>query len=98
MSVENQVYVIKKDGKQFFITPSKKQNKKYDVYIYDEIKDKPKYLISFGDRNYEHYFDKIGYYSYLNHNDSIRKKRYYDRFGKTNDYTSAKYWSNYILW
>ena len=42
---------------------SKKQNKKYDVYKNN------KYLLSFGDTRYSQYFDKIGHYSHLNHND-----------------------------
>jgi hypothetical protein len=50
-----------------FKAPSKRKNKKYDVY-YDDI-----YLTSFGQLPYEHYEDKIGYYRDLNHYDKKRR-------------------------
>ena len=45
---------------------STRKNKKYDVYKHN------KYLVSFGDKRYEHYEDKtpIKYYSNLNHYDT----------------------------
>ena len=32
--------------------------------------------ISFGDTRYEHYFDKLGKYKHLNHNDKKRRESY----------------------
>ena len=74
------------------IEVSTRKNKKYDVYK------NGKYFLSFGQLPYEHYFDKIGYYSHLNHQNIERKRLYYARMGKTTDKNSAKYWSNKYLW
>ena len=65
---------------------STKKNKKYDVYK------KNKYLVSFGSSSNQHYFDKIGHYSHLDHLDLKRKNNYYKRFGKKEDakFESAK--------
>jgi hypothetical protein len=82
-----------KDG-FIFIAPSKRKGKKYDVY---DNKTK-KYITSFGGLGYEHYFDKIGYYNNKNHLDKSRRKLYFNRHGRTNDKTSAKYFSNKYLW
>ena len=71
---------------------STKKNKKYDVF-----KDN-KYLTSFGDKRYEHYYDKICNYSNLNHLDEVRRDDYYKRFGKTAKFKSAKYFSHKYLW
>ncbi len=77
-----------------FTAPSKRKDKKYDVY-----NNKTKtYITSFGSRYYQHYRDKIGYYSKLNHLDDNRKRLYYLRHGRTNNKTSAKYFSNHYLW
>lgn len=74
---------------------SSAKNKKYSVYV---MKNNKKTLIHFGDKNYQHYKDKLGYYSHLDHNDKNRRERYYQRHGKTNDKDTAKYWANKILW
>jgi hypothetical protein len=74
---------------------SKAKHKKYSVYV---MKNGKKRLIHFGDSRYEHFKDKIGHYSKLDHNDPKRKQRYYQRHGKTKDKNSAKYWSHRILW
>jgi len=73
---------------------STRTNKKYDVY-----KDN-KYLVSFGDKRYEHYEDKtpIKYYSNLNHYDTKRRDNYYKRFGNNPKFQSAKYFSHKYLW
>ena len=52
--------------------PSKRKNKKYSVYIHKDGKVK---LIHFGDSRYEQYFDKIGHYTHLNHNDEKRRDK-----------------------
>ena len=74
---------------------SKAKNKKYSVYV---MKDGKKKLIHFGDSRYEQFFDKLGHYKNLNHNDKKRKDLYYKRHGQTNDKNTAKYWSHRILW
>ncbi len=77
-----------------FVAPSKRKNKKYDVY--DNIT--KQYITSFGGLGYQQYKDRIGYYSDKDHKDKERKKNYYQRHGKTNDKTSARYFSNLYLW
>jgi len=89
-------YYIKIYNHKFLITPSKRKNKKYDVY--ELVDDEYDYLLSFGDNRYSHYEDKLGYYKNLNHLDEDRLMRYYKRHGYTDDYRTAKFWSNYILW
>jgi len=73
---------------------SQRKGKKYDVY-----KD-GKYIVSFGSSNHQQYRDKtpIKAYSYLNHNDKERRKRYYQRHGKEAKFESAKYFSHKYLW
>ena len=75
---------------------SKAKYKKYSVYVKGN-KGKPK-LIHFGDNRYQHFKDKIGDYSHLDHGDPQRKKNYYSRHGKATSKDSAKYWSHKILW
>jgi hypothetical protein len=82
--------MIKKDGYEF--RKSKRHNKKYDVFK------KGVYIISFGQLPYQHYRDKIGLYSHLDHNDSQRRKNYYARHGKEAEKDSAKYFSHRYLW
>ena len=76
----------------YVFKPSTRKNKKYDVYKND------KYLISFGSSSNQHYFDKIGYYSNLNHLDKRKKENYYKRFGKVATFESAKWFSHKYLW
>jgi hypothetical protein len=47
--------------------------KKYSVYVKTKGRIK---LIHFGDIRYRHYFDKIGVYSNMNHEDRIRRASY----------------------
>lgn len=83
-----------KDG--FIFKKSRRKNKKYDVFTLDN-----KYIVSFGDKRYQQYKDKIGLYSHLNHGDKKRRDNYYKRHG---DYRakdvgkSAKYFSHKYLW
>ncbi len=75
---------------------SKAKNKKYSVYVKNGkggIK-----LIHFGDSRYGQFYDKIGHYSKLNHNDKKRRDNYYSRHGEATSKDSAKYWSHKILW
>lgn len=80
--------------KGYDIYVSTRKNKKYDAYKND------KYITSFGDKNYEHYNDKIGYYSHLDHNDKKRRELY--RIRHKNDYINdpnyAGYWAWNYLW
>ena len=80
-------------GRFIFSAPSKRKNKKYDVYDKQN-----KYITSFGDKRYEQYKDKIGYYSHKDHNDKKRRDNYYSRHGKTATPLSARYFSHKYLW
>ena len=71
---------------------STKKNKKYDVYK------NGKYLLSFGSKTHQQYQDKIGYYKNLDHNDKVRRKNYYKRFGKSAKKDTAKWFSHNYLW
>ena len=77
----------------FIFKSSKQKNKKYDVY-----NENGNFITSFGDKRYQHYKDKIGLYSHLDHNDEKRRELYYKRFGKTSEPLSAKYFSHKYLW
>ena len=79
------------DGIDFY-APSTRKNKKYDAYVNNK-----KY--SFGSRFYQHFFDKIGYYSDLDHLDDDRRYNYINRHknDKLNEY-SPGYFSMYYLW
>tara|TARA_R110002126_G_scaffold53562_4_gene145455 strand:+ start:1067 stop:1336 length:270 start_codon:yes stop_codon:yes gene_type:complete len=72
------------------------KTKKYTIIIMD--KNKKRKVIHFGARGMQQYKDKIGLYSSLDSLDESRRKAFYDRFGKTNDKTSALYYSAKYLW
>ena len=72
--------------------PSTRKNKKYDAFH------KGEYITSFGDKRYQHYFDKLGYYSYLNHYDEKRRANYYKRHNKDYEKYSADWFSKKFLW
>ena len=80
------------------------KTKKYTIIIMDKNKkrkvmDKGKRkVIHFGARGMSQFKDKIGLYSSLDSLDESRRKAFYDRFGKTNDKTSALYYSAKYLW
>lgn len=76
---------------------SKVKNKKYSVYVKSNTKSGMK-LISFGDKRYGQFKDKIGHYKHLDHNDPKRKKAYYKRHGKATSKDTAKYFSHKYLW
>ena len=83
-------------NKKYYVEKSKRKYKKYDVYDKDE-----KYIISFGDTRYEHYKDKLGLYSKLDHEDKDRQENYLKRskgIGNINNPKSANFWSRNILW
>lgn len=76
------------------VAPSKYKHKKYDVFQHN------KYLLSFGDNRYQHYCDKFGYYSHLNHLDPKRRLLYRMRHqnDNINDPRYPGYWSWNFLW
>ena len=74
---------------------SKAKGKKYSIIIMDKGKRR---IIHFGAKGMHQYKDKIGLYSSLDSLDESRRKAFYDRFGKTNDKTSALYYSAKYLW
>jgi hypothetical protein len=75
--------------------PSKLKTKKYSVYVLRNGKPR---LIHFGSRMYQHYRDKLGHYSALDHNDERRRELYYKRFGPAIDKNTAKWFSHKYLW
>lgn len=83
------------NGKTYFITKSTNKKKKYDVYHNN------KKILSFGARDYEHYFDKFGEFEKLNHNDKKRREAYRRRsegIGNLNNPLSSNFWSYHYLW
>jgi len=72
------------------------KGKKYTIIILD--KNKKRKVIHFGAKGMPQYKDKVGLYSSLDSLDESRRKAFYDRFGKTNDKTSALYYSAKYLW
>jgi hypothetical protein len=84
--------LYKLDGFEF-IAPSKRKNKKYDVYKNGQ------YLASFGDIRYQQFFDRIGAYDYLNHYDQKRRNNYIKRHHKDiYNFNKPGYFSFYYLW
>jgi len=77
---------------------SKAKNKKYSVYVKSDKTKSGIKKISFGDRRYGQFKDKLGHYSKLDHNDKERKKKYYARHGKATSKDTPKWWSHKILW
>ena len=70
---------------------------KYSVYV---RKHGRKRLIHFGDKSVTNNFatNWVTTVIILDHNDSKRRKRYYDPHGPSDDKYTAKYWSHKILW
>lgn len=82
--------------KQLIFVKSTRKNKKYDVY--EQKQDGLKYLTSFGDVRYQHYKDKLGLYSHLNHLDKKRRDLYYTRHKKDYPKYSPDWFSKKLLW
>jgi hypothetical protein len=80
-------------------------NNKYKIYVSDKP-DKKYYAIVkgfnkkyyFGSTKHQHYFDKLGYYSYLNHLDKKRKINYYKRHKINYKFPSSDWFSKKYLW
>jgi hypothetical protein len=81
------------------VPPIRKNKKKYSVLKFDKKNNRYNYLLSFGDKNYQHYQDKtpLRLYSHLDHNDEERLIRFWKRHKKSNDPDSANFW-NQFLW
>lgn len=69
-------------------------NKKYKKYA-AKVNDR---FVHFGDKRYQHYRDKMGYYKNLDHNDKKRRDRYYSRHNKDYGKGTADYFSKHVLW
>lgn len=86
------------DGKIYEILKSERKNKKLKVFV--------KRWIHFGDTRYQHYKDKTGIWSELDHNDPERRRRYLARASKiksrgkltAKNKNSPNFWSINILW
>lgn len=77
----------KPDKKYFALVPSVKSDKFIKVYFGGDPK------------KYQHYYDKMGYYSNLNHNDEKRRANYHKRHGTENALKgTANYFAANILW
>ena len=78
-----------------------KTKKKYEVAItFKDPSKKPK-KVQFGSLQHEHYKDRIGFFTDLDHNNVQRRKLFYNRFRsllkKTKKY-SPMYFSAKFLW
>lgn len=73
------------------------ENKKYNAILDDNGTIKK---IPFGSRYHQHFKDTTGLnlYSHLDHNDELRKKRYFARHKKNYPKFSADYFSKRYLW
>lgn len=98
-----------KEGKPILYKPWKNTTKAvYKYWVYVKADNKQGYKkIGFGNKNYQHYKDKLGEYSNLDHNDKIRRKSYLARAkGIKNkkgeltwkDKNTANYWAVHKLW
>ena len=78
----------------YTIKVSNRENKKYDVYKGED------YITSFGDKRYQQYKDKFGYYKKLDHNDKIRRDNYRKRHknDNINNPNYAGFWAYHFLW
>ena len=76
----------------------------YPIFVSDKYPKKYYALVNrkkvyFGDQKYEHYYDRLGYYSDLNHLDKNRKRLYKLRHNKDRHVKgSAGWFADQILW
>lgn len=78
----------------YTIRKSTRAGKKYDVFK------NGRKVTSFGDKNYQHYNDRIGGYAGRNHMDAKRRQNYRSRHkhDKINNPNYAGYWAYHYLW
>jgi len=98
---------LDKNGKPILYKPwvNKTKSKfKYWVYVKKDGKVKK---IGFGNKDYQQFKDKIGYYKYKDHNDPVRRKSYLarakgikDKEGNLTwkDKNTANWWAVHKLW
>ena len=77
-----------------FIFDTDAGNKKYSVLTPNNK------IIKFGDKRYMHYYDKLKFYSSLNHNSKKRRELYRIRHknDKINDPEHSGFYSWHFLW
>jgi len=73
--------------------PSKRKNKKYDVYDLQNH-----YLFSFGDSRFSQFRDSLLYYKDRDNNDPKRRALYYARHNKQYPDESPDTFSKVFLW
>lgn len=78
--------------------------KGYDIYLSDRYPKKYYALVNgkkiyFGDARYGQYFDKLGYYKFLDHKDPVRRSNFRARHHKNKNIVGSPGWFSYnILW
>jgi hypothetical protein len=92
------MYYSKKEYDLLKFQKSTSKNKKYDAILQNKLTKKI-VKIPFGDKRYQQFYDKIGLYSSLNHNDKERRCLYIARHSKDiNLPYSPSYFSLNYLW
>jgi len=89
------MYLVNIGNKIYSISKSSRKYKKYDVYL------DSKFITSFGDKRYQHYKDRFGYYSNLDHHDIKRRNNYRKRsegIGNLKNPYSGNFWAYHFLW
>lgn len=95
MGKKNHTYEYVNELEGFiFKAPSRRKGKKYDVFDGNT----EKYIASFGSKNHQQFFDRIGYYSNKDHKDINRLSSYYKRHGLEFTPRSPKFFSHFYLW
>lgn len=101
---KNFKYVLKINNREYVVKVSDRKNKKYTAWLVSRMNDGGDVMLTrpvhFGDRRYEHYFDKFGFFSELNHNDKKRRENYRKRHKNTDidNPASPAFWSYNYLW
>ena len=91
----NQPYAF---WKGYPIWISDKPEKKYYALVTFVKSGKP-LKIYFGDTSYQHYRDKLGYWSHLDHGYATRRASYKSRHGSTRHTRGTASWfADQILW
>ena len=98
---------LDKQGNPVLYSPwVNKTKSKYKYWVYVQKDGKVK-KIGFGNKDFQHFKDKIGYYKSLDHNDKERRKSYLarakgikDKEGNLTwkDKNSANWWAIHKLW
>lgn len=75
----------------------------FDIYLSDRPEKKYYTIVGnkkvyFGSSRHQHFYDRIGYYTSLNHNDVIRRRRYYERHKINYPRGSPDWLSKTFLW